>query len=418
MNLLLLEAILLFAFSVPVVMGYRILPATGTPYWLFGILFLLLVANILLAVSSSVGKQQKVMERIQTYILWLVLVIVIGGTTVTAIVDRSRTAPVFGVHDIILQQEAAMRFLLSGKNPYKETYFDTPLAGWRYEELGKSAVNPALYHFVMPPWYLLFPLPFYALTIPVLGYFDGRMVLLVTLAGLLIILSKWFQKRPLALLAITLTAISPATTNYFIEGRSDIFALFWLVWSLFLLEKKSYFWSAIVFAMALMSKQTVWFLAPFYLAGLWAGLKKNTLSTLFYAALVATVTLLIAGPFLLWDWRALFDSTVLYLSGNTAHGYPISGYGLGMLLYELRVIPDIHAYYPFIFWQILFGLPVLFFSVKWFLRKPAMWKIIIGYSLTLSVFWYMSRYFNNSHWGFLSNIFTIGALKHMDEGSK
>ena len=38
-----LDSILLFAFAVPVVMKYRILPVEGTPYWLFGILFLILV---------------------------------------------------------------------------------------------------------------------------------------------------------------------------------------------------------------------------------------------------------------------------------------------------------------------------------------------------------------------------------------
>lgn len=408
MNLYLLEAILLFAFSVPVVMQYRILPISGTPYWLFGLLLVLLVGNIFLSL-------QKGFAKVKVFVVWAVLLIVIGGVTWTAIVDRSKTAPVFGVHDIILQQEAAMRFLLSGKNPYKETYFGTPMESWHYDESGKSAVNPALFHFVMPPWYLLFPLPLYAMSIPVLGYFDGRMALLVTLACLLIILGRWFKKRPIALLAITLTALSPATTNYFIEGRSDIFALFWLVWSLFLLEKKKFFWSAVIFAMAVMSKQTVWFFVPFYLVGFWIELKKNFKLTLLYTGIIAVVSFLIAGPFLLWDVHAFLDSTVWYLSGNTVHGYPVSGYGLGMVLYEFHAISDIHAYYPFIVWQVLFGLPILIVSLIWFLQKPSMWKMIIGYSLSLSVFWYLSRYFNNSHLGFLSSVFAIGALKHMDE---
>lgn len=415
MNLFLLEAILLFAFSIPVVMGYRILPVTGTPHWLFGVLFLLLITNIFLALKRATGKWQTFIVQAREHIVWFILIIVVGGTTVTAIVDRSQTAPVFGVHDIILQQEAAMRFLLSGKNPYKETYFGTPLASWHYDESGKTAINPALYHFVMPPWYLLFPLPIYAVSIPIVGYFDGRMALLVTLAGLLFVLSKWFKKRPIALLAITLTALSPATINYFIEGRSDIFALFWFIWSLYLLEKKQLFWSSVIFGLALMSKQTIWFAVPFYLALLWVERKKDIPSTFLYGGIAAIVSLLVAGPFLLWDFRAFFDSTVWYLSGNTAHGYPISGYGLGMMLYELHAISDIHAYYPFIIWQILFGLPIFIISLKWFLQKPTIWKMIIGYSLSLSVFWYMSRYFNNSHLGFLSSIFAIGALKYMDE---
>src|SRR5689334_2301059 len=110
MDIALINAGLLFALSVPVVMKYRILPIEGTPYWLFGLLFLLLIGNVLLCVYKKNSK------NIQTIILWVVLAIVVGGTTFTAIVDRGKTAPVYGVHDIIVQQEAAMRFLLEGKN--------------------------------------------------------------------------------------------------------------------------------------------------------------------------------------------------------------------------------------------------------------------------------------------------------------
>src|SRR3989344_2894776 len=168
MNLISIGAVLLFALSIPVVMGYRILPIEGTPYWLVGILFVLLTVNIL-------------RPKLIKFLLWPIIIIVLGATMMTAIVDRSKTAPIYGVHDIILQQEAAMRYILEGKNPYKETYFNTPLAAWHYAELGKEVVNPALYHFVMPPWYLLFPFPFYFVSTPLFGFFDGRMPLLFCL---------------------------------------------------------------------------------------------------------------------------------------------------------------------------------------------------------------------------------------------
>lgn len=393
MNIETLTAVLLFALSIPVVMGYRILPIEGTPYWLFGILFTLLVINIL-------------RPKLTKFLLWPILAIVVGGTILTAIVDRAKTAPIFGVHDIILQQEAAMRYLLEGKNPYKETYFGTPVEQFNYDEPGNpNAPNPALYHFVMPPWYLLFPFSIYFLSIPILGYFDGRMALLITMVGLLIVLWKWFKHRPLATLVVTLTALSPAVIDYFIEGRSDSFALFWFVWSLYLLEKKKFFWSAVIFGLALVSKQTIWIALPFYI--LRAKPK--------YWAFALSVGFVLMLPFFLWDAKAFINSVVGFLSGTTAYSYPVGGYGFGMVLYQLGIIKDIHAYYPFIYWQLLFALPALFWSIRWALKKPVMSRLLIGYALTLSLFWYLSRYFNNSHLSYISSIFVIGILKAADE---
>jgi len=341
--------------------------------------------------------------------------IVLGGSTVTAMFDRAKTAPVYKVHDIILQQEAAMRFLLVGKNPYKETYFGTPVESFHYAELGRDAVNPALYHFVMPPWYLMFPFTFYFAAIPTFGFFDGRMALLFTMAALLVILWYWFRDKSLARIAIVLTALSPSVVDYFIEGRSDVFALCWLVGSVALLQHKRYVWSGVILALAFLSKQTTWFVLPFYAVHFWRQLPQNKVVFWKTMAIVVFVVLLFVVPFLMWDARAFIDSVVLYLTGNAETSYPVSGYGLGMVLYDLGIIRDIHAYYPFIFWQLIFALPLLFVLVRWLWVKSTQSRLMISYAIFLSVYWYMSRYFNNSHLGYISMVFVLGGLKLADE---
>lgn len=408
-----ISAVALLALSVPVVFRYRILPVDGTPYWLFGILFFVLLFNLLLSFFPHVvGK--KLQERIKTLFLWTTLTIVLGGTMVTAMVDRSKTAPVYGVHDIILQQEAAMRFFLGGKNPYKETYFGTPLASFNYDEPGNpDAINPALYHFVMPPWYLLFPFGFYFVSIPLLGYFDGRMPLLFTAFALLVLISRWFKSKDLGAIAIIFTALSPATVDFVIEGRSDFFALFWFIWALFLLEKKRVFVSAIVFALAIASKQTIWFSAPFYLAYLWWTVERTKVWQ--SMALALGTVLLVAGPFLLWDANAFLESTVFYLSGNAQRPYPVSGYGWGMVLWSMGVIADLHAQYPFVLWQVAVGFPVLLVFLRLLKKKTRLSYLLLGYASFLFVVWYFSRYFNNSHLGYLSSVFVLGGLKMLDE---
>jgi len=409
---IIVNAILLFAFSIPVIMQYRILPIEGTPYWLFGVIFLLLISqiSISLGVSKKIGKYAHKAALIVTL---LVIGIVVGGVTITAITDRHRIAPVWGTHDIILQQEAAMRYLIQKKNPYKETYFGTPVESFHYDELGKPAMNPALYHFVMPPWYLVFPFALYTPSNKLIGYFDGRIVLLFCLAGILAIIYSSIKNKNLALCAMTFVALNPATIDYFIEGRSDIFALFWLMLSLFLWGKRTYLLSSIVFGLAIMSKQTIWFAVPLYIALIYRD-KKTLKDTLWFGGVFIVISLLLMLPFLLWDAKAFIDSVILYLSGGSVTGYPISGYGLSMVLYSLGVISNTHAYYPFIIWQAVLGLPVLCFGIRYFLHSPTLWRFYIVYALILTVIWYTSRYFNNSHIAFISTLFALGSFYALD----
>lgn len=412
-----LDSVLLFAFAIPVVMKYRILPVDGTPYWLFGILFLILGIHCFVSLfPASLGRYEKYLGAVKTFFVAATIFISLGGATVTSMFDRAKTAPVYGVHDIILQQEAAMRYLVVGKNPYRETYFGTPVESFNYDEPGNTeAVNPALYHFVMPPWYLVFPFVFYYTSIPVLGFFDGRMALLFAMAMLLVAVWHWFRDKAIARTAIVLTALSPSVVDYFVEGRSDVFALSWLMVSLVLLGKKRYVWSGILLALAILSKQTVWFAVPFYAVYLW---KKTAVRPMVFWQTVAaagTVSLVITAPFVAWNARAFIDSVILYLTGNSAVSYPVSGYGLGMVLYAAGSIRDIHAYYPFIVWQAGIALPLGIALARWLIRTPSESRLMASYAVFLLVYWYLSRYFNNSHLGYLSMLFVLAGLKAADE---
>ena len=216
-------------------------------------------------------------------------------------------------------------------------------------------------------------------------------------------------------MAMTMMALSPSVVDYFIEGRSDVFALSWFVLALFLLDKKHVVLSSVVFALSVLSKQTIWFAIPFYF--MYVGkFSAQSRKTLVVSAIVCFATLaLFAGPFLLWDARAFFDSVIGYLSGSTEHSYPISGYGFSMVLQSLGLMKDIHGYYPSWMFQGLFGLPCLVIALRWLHHKPLMSRLILGYALTLSVVWYFSRYLNNSHLGYLSSVYVLGILKDSDE---
>lgn len=405
--------VLYLILSLPLIFEYRVLPVVGTPYWYFTLFFIIHLINL---AGGFPGLRTNIYSgKRQTVIAVSVIAISLYGVMATAIIDRGKTAPgqVYGVHDIVLQLESALQFVSRGINPYQATYENTPMKDWIYEESGKRAVNPALYHFVMPPFYLLFSFPFYFVSMRTLGYFDGRMPLLLCTILLSWIILSWFRDRKLGLLALALVLFNPVSLHYLIEGRSDMVALFWYVSSLFALQKRKFTVSVILYALAFSTKQSVWFSLPFY-AFYISKLVNSRVKIFTYALIFAGVIALLFGPFILWDPAAFISSTVLYLSGNAIHGYPISGYGLGMLLVEMGFIDNIHAYHPFILWQLLLGIPITLVCLKFINRKPTQSRLILAYGLTLFVFWWSSRYFNNSHAGYISNLAILGYLKSVD----
>lgn len=392
-----LSSILLFALVIPFIMTYR-LSDGDTPFWLFGIIFLSLLLYLILDI---VRLNRNFYYKLKYFLLWFIVVIVIGSAFYAAIVVRHRTAPVYMIHDITLQQERAIRFFLDGTNPYATTYFGTPLEAWHYSD---TEVNPALYHFVMQPFYLLFSLPFYFVSMSVFGFFDGRITLYVLFFALLVLAFLLVKEREKRVMFVTLLAFNPAMLPYTLEGRSDVFMFAFLFAGLYLLHSNKYFLAGVPIALAFAVKQSVWPILPLYIAFLLFQTKSlgKTAQALF---LFGIVFLAIIVPFLFWDPKAFIDSTVFYLSGYSSHSYPISGYGFGMLLAETRFIKDLKSYYPFIIWQIGIGLPLLFFLFRYLKREPSVKRLTIAYGIFLFVFWYFSRYFNNSHLGYLSMVF-------------
>ncbi len=391
------DSVLLFALVVPFIMTYRIGPG-DTPYWLFGLIFSGIFVYILLDIVSL---REKTYALCKLITLWTLITLTIGSAFVSAIIVRHQTSPLYMIHDITLQQELALRFLLDGKNPYAVTYFNTPLEQWHYSD---TEVNPALYHFVMMPFYLVFALPFYIVSIPVLGYFDGRMPLLFLLFFLLFLSSFLTKNHEKKRLALVLFAFHPAMLPYTLEGRSDMFMFVFLFAALFLLHKKKSKLSGISMGLAFAIKQSVWPIFPFYFAYLL--FQHEKIKEALKALMPFLLTFLACTlPFLLWSPKEFIDSTVFYLSGNTPNSYPIAGYGFGMMLHQFGFIRNLHQYYPFYIWQLVLCVPAFIILLFYLKRSPSVARLVVCYGIFLFLFWYFSRYFNNNHVVYISLLF-------------
>ena len=398
MKSLKLDSILAFVLIIPFIMTVRISPRE-TPYFLFGLIF----AGLLLYLALDILKLKSVLyEKLKNITMWGLIIVVIISSFASAIIVRHESSPIYNVHDILVQQEAAIRFLLDGKNPYRETYHNTPLSDWHYSD---KEENPALYHFVMQPFYLIFSLPFYPLFGRTIGYFDGRFPLLflffLSLAVAFRIIKDGEKRRSF----VFLLTFNPLMVYYTLEGRSDFFMYGFLMAGFYLLHKSKYLLSAVLMGFAFAVKQSVWPLFPLYITYLWFK-NKNKKDLIKPLSVLAMTFGTIVLPFFLWDPKAFLDSTVFYLSGNALHSYPISGYGFGMLLNEFGFINDLKGNFPFIIPQIIVAMPTLALLINYLRKNSTVKNLILTYAVFLFVFWYFSRYFNNSHIIYLTILLT------------
>ncbi len=394
-----LLTVLLFALVSPLIIDFTIFHDKQSNIY-YGLVFGLL---LLMAAFDIYKVKFKWIPRVRTFTVFIIIALTIGIGCVVYVFDRHKIAPAYRTHDIIIQQEIAVRMLLTGKNPYKETYFGTALEGFKYYD---NETNPALYHFVMEPFYLVSVVPFYVAQSKTLGFFDARIPLYLLFGSLLIGGFMFLKDKEEKLLFITLMTFNPMTVRFLLEGRSDMFMLPFLFGGFIFLYKKRYLPAIMLIALAFAIKQTAWPLFPLLFYFLWLQTKDWKQVGKYLLVFVVTFGIFVI-PFFLWNPKAFLDSTIFFVSGNSPNSVPISGYGFSVLLMNISVIKDSHDKYPFIIWQIIFAVPVLLILARKLRENTTVKFLIIAYTIFLAVFWYFSRYFNDSHIGFISSLLII-----------
>lgn len=402
-----LLTILLFALVSPLIINFTIFHDKQSNIY-YGLVFGLL---LLMAVFDVYKSKFKWIPKVRTFAVFLIIALTIGIGCIVYISDRYKISVAYRTHDIIIQQEIAVRMLLTGKNPYKETYKNTALEEFKYYD---GQTNPALYHFVMEPFYLVSVVPFYIVQSKTLGFFDARIPLYLLFGALLIAGFRFIKDREEKLLFITFMTFNPMTVGYLLEGRSDMFMLPFLFGGFILLYKKRYSLAVILIALAFAIKQTAWPLFPLLFYFLW--LQTKDVKQIAKYLLIFSITFgAFVIPFFLWDPKAFLDSTVFFVSGNTPHSVPISGYGFSVLLMNFGIIDSAKDYHPFMLWQFLFAIPVLIILARKLRQNLSVKFLIIAYTIFLAVFWYFSRYFNDSHIGFISSLLIIAYFFPIEE---
>jgi hypothetical protein len=318
------------------------------------------------------------------------------GPTVYAVVERTRIGLTME-HDGLLQIESAVDRLLSGRPIYGVDWSNTPMAQvtWPFT----AGPNPALHHLAYFPLTVLVGVPFRFLTRGLGLPFDYRIVLIgFALVGLLAIVAL-----PIAperrFMVITALFVSPLITLYLWSGRTDIEFLAVMLVSLALLSRGHPIAAALALGIAVALKPFAVLAVPFLLLVLvirWRARpsRKEVGFSLAVLALAPIVTIL---PFVIAAPAAFWTDVVLYTSGGVADAYPIVGYGFGEFLYEVHLVAHRTDSVPFGFFQLLALLPVAWLTGRAFLHRPSLGRWMAGYALTLLVFTFFARFFNDNY---------------------
>jgi len=321
--------------------------------------------------------------------------------------------------DGLLQEEYVVTLVLQGRNPYTEDYGGTVVDSGRYDgvfhKLG-YARNPALAHYAYMPFHVVFAVPFAILMEAAVGFFDNRIVLLISYCLLALYLPRLAQDGPNKRSLEALVLLNPLMLPWMLSGYNDVFVLSWLVMSLVLLRERRYAPAGIAAGLALSSKQLAWIYFPFFAlaaSGYGPGeLDKNrvrkVLSSRAMVYLAVTV-LIINAPFFLLDPWSFIDDTVLYTMGGSAEEYPLRGYysyGIGTILLHLGLASS-RGGFPMWLFHIAVTLPVAITLLRRQARKGTFRAMCTGFAATLLV---ASIFMRSLHMNYLSLTVAICAI--------
>jgi len=368
-------------------------------------------------------------------LIWAIVLLTVFASSAKLALLRRESGPASYSHDGgVIQTEATIDYLFEGRNPYVEDYVATPMAEW-----GINEFRTALYHYPYLPWTFLFSAPFRLLADRTIGWYDQRFVYLFLFALTLLLAPGLARRTESKLLLVMIIGLNPIMGSDLIYGQNDGFVLAWVLLSLWLWgrgqqavqisspgqeaapdrARRGWLWaSAAAFGLACASKPTAWFLLPFYLLLLAGGdardLWRQPSAWLRRACVrgwpALAVAVLVMGPYLVWDPRAMFDDVWRWSNGTSSTAYQIWGWGASNLVLAAGWVKSRFDYWPFWLPQLIIGLPLLVLLVRRQARENSPARAFWGYGLFLLVFFFFSRFLNENYLGYITAIVAVGTL--------
>lgn len=372
-------------------------------YFLF-LFFALIVVFVSVFIDLKFFKNSK-NDKYFHYLKLIVIIVFITFTVGVLTISQISLRPkgVY-IHDGAVEVEESIKFLLKGKNFYTEDYYNTPMMKYdRLQTFDGALENPALKHFVYLPFITLSSVPVYLFTENFFHWYDQRIVYIIFFVLTLFILYKIPKELENKRLLLVLFALNPFNYNFLAGGFNDIFVFFWIVLTIYLLKNRQFIWSSLALGPAVTSKQMAWFFVPFYIVYLYYFFKSLSPENSFIKNMklicqktypFIIIVFLIFIPFLVWDWHSFIEDTVAYPGGSV---YPINGYGFGFIVRMTGLVKSVTDYFPFWIFQLVICLPLFCWLIRWQEKDNRLSRLVIGYSLFITVWWFFSRFFHDNY---------------------
>lgn len=337
----------------------------------------------------------------------------------------------------VVQTEEAIQYFRSGRNPYTESYYGTPMEQWDdpagWERLGYPEGNPALHHLPYLPVSFLIHIPFQPIGAWMFGFYDARMLHWLVVVGAAIVVALLAKTSASKQTALVIILLNPLNTDFVVYGMNDWLVLFWLVLTVYFLYQRQFILAAFVYGLAFATKTFAWLWLPFILVYLYRSrVPTPTLSVirrlLFdkqiqYTVLLFVLTVVVfIGPFLLWDPRTFLSDVVAFNTGMATVSYPIrgdGGFGFGTFVLLFNLVGSPRDYFPFGIFQLLFGLPVLLLFLQRIWKSPTIKNLILGNVALFMVIVYFSRFWHRNYFLYvLVYLLLIFVLEHRPRRTK
>lgn len=354
-------------------------------------------------------------------ILAAIIALMLIWPTLNMIGQRHASRPWLYVHDTSINVEEATKFLLAGKDPYAQTYFNTPLAQWNWQSEPQYGygLNPALWLTDTFPGQELLTVPFMLAAQATLGWFDERFIYLLSFAITVLLLLRLAPTPTTRLALVAAVTLNPLWVGTFIYGQNDILVLAEILIVLWLSLRERWRLALLALAVGCATKQTTLILLPFYLWWLAPRLGATWPARLERLALLLPWLIvpfvLMVGPFAAWDWQAFYNGNFGYVAGSVPHSYPIQGYnGYGVASFVLwgGLVPGPNAYYPFWVLQAAAALPLMALLLRR-LRLGTPVTVMLGaYATVLFAIFYFSRFFHASYAAFTIDLLLVAYFAH------
>lgn len=322
--------------------------------------------------------------------------------------------PVLTVDGAIMTEEAAKR-LLEFKNPYAISYQEV-LKNWPYD-VGGVTTNPTYDHYPYLPTIVAINAIFYGVLQPIFGFFDTRFVSLLFLTATIILIFKYTRLPQNKLLFATVFLFNPIFISSFLWGLNDIYLLFFILMTAYLLKAKKFVHALIALALACSIKIFAWLLAPFVILYLYHVKKTNRSGKISFLTkfaqpglfVFATLTL----PFFLTSPKDFLEDIFVYSSSFTT----IGGFGFSELLYQFGAISNRNSTIPFEIIQILVGIPLLLVLFYLQNKNNTIGQVLINYSILLLPMLYFARNLNHNYLAYFAQIVIITFFVSSEEFS-